>query len=101
MLTAHFNHAHLTMASKLKLFSAVSLLLLVAAVSFVNCKGGKKSEETKSVDVKPSGQISHETLKLVRPSDLLPPHPGNTCMNFSLLGEWSYVYIHICSSWWH
>ena len=65
------NHAHLylTMASsKLKLFSPGSLLLLVAAVCFVSCKGGKKSEETKSFDVKPSGQIAHETLKLVRPS---------------------------------
>lgn len=68
------NHAHMIMASKLTLFSPVSLLLLAAAVSLVSCKGGKKSEETKSFDVKPSGQIAHETLKLVRASDP-PPRP--------------------------
>ena len=62
----HLNHAHLIMASKLKLISPVSLLLLITAVNFASCKGGKKSEETKSFDVKPSGQIAHETLKLVR-----------------------------------
>ena len=48
------------MASKLCL-----CVLLFLAVSFASCKDGKRPEETVTFDVKPSGQISHEKLKLV------------------------------------
>lgn len=58
----------LTMASKFEPALALPALLLIVA-SFVSCKGGKKSEETISFDVKPSGQLVHETLKLVRSCD--------------------------------
>ena len=43
----------------------LSLLLLLLPL----CSGGKKGkrlEETDSFDVKPSGQIAHQTIKLVR-----------------------------------
>ena len=69
------------MASKLNL---LSLLLLIAAASYVSGKGGKKSEESKSFDVKPSGQIAHETIKLVRSSETDPPPPTTTDFIFLL-----------------
>ena len=50
-----------TMASRLSTF----LLLTLSLASLAICKDGKKSEETISIDVKPSGQITHETVKLV------------------------------------
>ena len=50
--------------------SKLSTLLLFVFVSLVSCKGGgKKSEETTSFDVKPTGQIAHETIKLVSAVD--------------------------------
>lgn len=47
---------------------SLSTFFLVAALGFVSCKEVKRLEETVSFDVKPSGQIAHETLKLVRMS---------------------------------
>lgn len=57
------------MASKLCLCVLISSLLLLA-VSFASCKDGKRPEETVTFDVKPSGQISHEKLKLVSELDV-------------------------------
>ena len=49
-------------------WSLCLLLLLLLPVS-TDSKKGKKLEETGSFDVKPSGQVSHETIKLVCASE--------------------------------
>ena len=43
----------------------VSILVLCAIFAFTASKKIKKLEETISFDVKPSGQISHQKIKLV------------------------------------
>ena len=100
-----------TMASRLSTF----LLLTLSLVSLAICKDGKKSEETISIDVKPSGQITHETVKLVSTQsettlislsdkfDKLYTVALHCLLHtkYLLVGEWSEVYVHLCSCGWY
>ena len=41
-------------------------VLIALCFGLAEGKGGKKLEETLSFDVKPSGQVAHQSIKLVR-----------------------------------
>lgn len=49
----------------MQVLAGVCCFLLLLLTLCAHSKKGKKLEETSSFDVKPSGQISHHTIKLV------------------------------------
>lgn len=76
------------------------LLLLLLPVS-TDSKKGKKLEETGSFDVKPSGQIAHETIKLVggrAVKDTVVAESVNVLKHYCLSEKWSDLHIHLRSS---
>ena len=62
------NQPHsLTLHPKMELQFALHVLALCFIFSVLTQgKRGKKLEETLSFDVKPSGQVAHQSIKLVR-----------------------------------
>lgn len=42
------------------------VMICLALASLTEGKRGRKLEETRSFDVKPSGQVAHQTIDLVR-----------------------------------
>ena len=68
-------------------------------MGLVEGKRGKKLEETLSFDVKPSGQVAHQSIKLVRSmlagsSDLTTSEIITSLVSFDT-GEWSHLCLHL------
>ena len=80
-------------------------LLLAVSCRHALCTGKKRLLETLSFDIKPSGQITHQTIKLVsHPSGVdISTRFTNSTLGIYLtcpgvLGEWSHVCVHVCCS---